>query len=271
MKKLLIVCRKWNKKFKSMVQKILIYIILFLPLNLLSAENINPDSLFRVANELYQEEKYEEAIDTYLQITDNGYESAALYYNIGNAYFRSNKLGKARLFYERALLLNPSDEDIKANLEHVKTFLTDRFEIVPELFYKRWFNSLVYSFSSNVWLIICLVFFGLFLLFASAYIFLPSVRIKKLGFYAGIMMFFLSLISFVFSTKQYYHQKDPGTAIVMEGSLVVKSAPRESGKDLFILHEGAKVWKESEVGEWTEIRVSDGRQGWVRVSAVEEV
>ena len=254
-----------------MIQKILIYILLFLPINLFSADNINADSLFRLGNELYQQEKYEQNIETYLKITDKGYESAPLYYNLGNAYFRSNKLGKARLYYERALLLDPSDEDIRANLEHLESLLTDRFEIVPELFIKRWFNSLVYSFSSNVWLIVCLVFFGVFLLSASAYIFMPSVRIKKLGFYTGIIMFFLSLISFAFSIKQYHHQKDPGTAIVMEGSLVVKSAPRESGKDLFILHEGAKVWKESEVGEWTEIRISDGRQGWVRVSAVEEV
>ncbi len=247
------------------------FIFFFLPLNFLLAEEVDPDSLFFEANELYQEEKYEEAIDTYLKVEESGYESAALYYNTANAFFRSNKLGKARLFYERALLLDPSDEDIRTNLDHVESLLTDRFDIVPELFYKRWYNSLVHSLSSNMWLIISLLFFGLFLISASAYIFLSATVIRKIGFYAGIILFFLSLISFVFSSRQYYHQKNPGTAIVMEGSLVVKSSPRESSKDLFILHEGAKVWKEGEVGEWTEIRVSDGRQGWVRESAVEEV
>ncbi|MFW5645151.1 MAG: tetratricopeptide repeat protein [Bacteroidota bacterium] len=254
-----------------MVQKIFHCIWLFLPLNLFSIDNGNPDSLFSVANELYQEEKYEEAIDTYLKIIQEEYESAALYYNLGNAYFHSNKLGKARLFYERAHLLEPSDEDVKANLEHVQSLLTDRFEAVPELFIKRWLNSLIHSFSSNTWLILCLIFFSLFLISASGYIFLSSLRMKKLGFYSGILLFFLSLISFVFATKQYYHQRDPGSAIVMDGSLVVKSAPRQSGKDLFVLHEGTKVWKENEVGEWTEIRISDGRQGWVRVSSIEEV
>jgi tetratricopeptide (TPR) repeat protein len=254
-----------------MKKRITIYTLVLLTGTYFTAKAANPDSLFNRGNELYQQEKYEEAIEAYLKVDEMGYESPALYYNTGNAYFRSNQLGKSRLFFERALLLDPSDEDIKANLEHVKSLLTDRFDVVPELFYKRWFNSLLRSYGSNTWLIFTLVFFGVFLFSASAYVFSPSIRIKKSGFYSGIIMFLLTLITFIFSSRQYYYQKDPDTAIVMEGSLVVKSAPRESGKDLFILHEGAKVWKENSVGEWTEIRISDGREGWVRLNAIEEI
>lgn len=249
----------------------LLYILLLLPLSTEAREFLNPDSLFSEANTLFQHEKYEEAIQEYLNIIDAGYESAEIYFNTGNAYFRSNKLGKARLFYERALLLDPSDEDIQANLEYTESLLTDRFEEVPELFIKRWYRSLTDSLNSNGWLILSLVFFGIFLIAASAYIFLASLRIKKLGFYGGIVFFALTLLSFIFSSRQYNYQKDPETAIVMEGSLVVKSAPRESGKDLFILHEGTKVWLENYLDEWVEVRITDGRQGWVRISAIEEI
>jgi tetratricopeptide (TPR) repeat protein len=254
-----------------MMKRIFIYILLLLPLSLKAREVTNPDSLFAEANRLYQQEAYEQAIQKYLAIIDDGYESAEIYFNTANAYFRSNKLGKARLFYERALLLDPSDEDIQANLNYTESLLTDRFEEVPELFIKRWFRTLTNSLNSNGWLILSLIFFGAFLFSASAYIFISSLKLKKLGFYGGIVFFLLTLTSFLFSSRQYNFQQDPDTAIVMEGSLVVKSAPRESGKDLFILHEGTKVWLENYLDEWVEVRITDGREGWVRISAIEEI
>ncbi len=231
----------------------------------------NMDSLFVQGNRHYQQEEYEKAIEKYLRIYDAGYESPELYFNTANAYFRSNKLGKARLYYERALLLDPGDEDIQANLDYAKSMLTDRFEVVPELFLKKWYRSLVNSFGSNGWLLISLLFFSFFLVAASAYIFIPGIRVKRTGFFGGIIFFFFTLMSFVFSSRQYHKYEDPETAIVMDGSLVVKSAPRGSGKDLFILHEGAKVWLENTVDSWVEIRITDGRQGWVRISSIEEI
>ncbi|MGC9342890.1 MAG: tetratricopeptide repeat protein [Bacteroidales bacterium] len=253
------------------MKKALIYLLIFLPVQLFAQDLAEPDSVFNRANQLYKEEAYEEAIENYLKIIDAGYESAELYFNTGNAYFRSNKLGKARLFYERAKLLDPGDEDIQTNLEYTESLLTDRFEEVPELFIKRWIKSLINSMNSNGWLIFSLFLFGAFLIAAAAYIFVPSVKIKRLGFFAGIVFFLLTLTTFTLSTRQYHHQKDPETAIVMEGSLVVKSAPRESGKDLFILHEGTKVWLENYLDEWVEVRITDGRMGWVRIAAIEEI
>ncbi|MBE0654241.1 MAG: tetratricopeptide repeat protein [Bacteroidales bacterium] len=229
------------------------------------------DSLFLEANALYQEEKYEESINKYLQIREAGFESAELYFNTANAYFRSNKLGKARLFYERALLLNPADEDILANLSYTESFLSDRFEIVPEMFYKRWYRSVENAYDSDTWLILSLIFFGVFLFAAAAYVFLPRLNLKKAGFYGGVLFFLLTLFSFVFSVRRYHQQSNPGTAIVMDGSVTVKSSPRESGKDLFVLHEGTKVWMENEVDQWTEIRISDGRRGWLRKISLENI
>lgn len=253
------------------MKKVLVYILILLPLAVSGVDKPEADSLFTQANQLYQDEKYEEAIDRYLDILDSGFESAELYFNTGNAYFRSNKLGKARLFYERAKLLDPNDEDIQTNLAYTESLLTDRFEQVPQLFLKRWIKSLLNFLGSNGWLMVSLLFFVLFLVSALFYIFIPSVRVKKAGFFSGIVFFLITVATFLFSNRQYQYQKDPGAAIVMEGSLVVKSAPRESGKDLFILHEGTKVWMESDLGNWMEIRITDGRQGWVRTTAIEEI
>jgi len=229
------------------------------------------DSIFQEANELYKKEKYEEAIENYLKIFDAGYESSELYYNTGNAYFRSNKLGKARLFYERALLLDPSDKEIQKNLSYTTSLLTDKFDVVPELFYKRWAKTIKNSMSSNGWLILSLLFFGLFLLSSGAYIFISAVKLKKLGFYGGLLFFVLTLGTFMLSSAQYKHYSEPGHAIIMKPSLVVKSAPRDSGKDLFILHEGSKVKMGPMVEDWVEIRITDGRTGWVRIASLEEI
>lgn len=249
----------------------MICILSLLPIVLPGQDISKPDSIFSRANQLYQEEAYEEAIENYLWIIDAGYESAELYFNAGNAYFRSNKLGKARLYYERAKLLDPKDGDIQANLEYTESLLTDRFEEVPELFIKRWFRSFINSMNSNGWLIFSLVFFSVFLLAAGAYIFIPSVKVKRLGFFGGVIFFLLTISSFILSTRQYQHQKDPEAAIVMEGSLTVKSAPRESGKDLFVLHEGTKVQLENYLDEWVEVKIADGRKGWVRIASIEEI
>ena len=229
------------------------------------------DSLFQAANNLYSQEKYEEAIDKYLEIRNTGFESPELYFNTGNAFFRSNKLGKARLFYERAALLNPSDKDIQANLKYTESFLTDRFEIIPEMFYIRWYRNLENSFNSDGWLLLSLLFFGIFLVSAAAYIFLPGVKMKKTGFYSGMCFFLLTLFTFIFSVRRYHLQENPNTAVVMDGTVAVKSAPRESGKDLFILHEGTKVWLENDIEEWMEVRISDGRKGWVKKSSLENI
>lgn len=228
-----------------------------------------PDSIFQAANQLYQEGKYEEAVNLYLTIDSMDVEAASLYYNIGNAYFRSNKLGKARLYYERALLLRPFDEDLRSNLKYLESMLADRLDEVPEFFIKRWMRSFVHVIHSNTWAMMSLLSFLIFFLGGLAYIFSKTIRMKKTGFFVSVVFIILSLLFFGLGRKNYNQSVEPGTAIVMEESQLVKSSPRTSGKDLFILHSGTKVWLENSLDSWVEIRISDGRKGWVPVSSVE--
>ncbi len=229
------------------------------------------DTLFNQANKLYQQSEYEKAIGFYSKIDSLGYKSSEVYFNMANSYFRSNKLGKARLYYERALLISPSDEEINANLEFLESMLTDRFDMVPEFFIKTWLRKVILGLHPDKWMIISLILFTLFLIGGLIYIFIKSIAIRRIGILVAIVAFFLSTFSFGLSFISYQKVSEPLTAVIMEGGQVVKSAPRQSGKELFILHLGSKVYIENSIDTWKEIRISDGRKGWVPAESIEGI
>ena len=232
---------------------------------------ITPDSLFERANYLYAEEKYEEAAQTYLDIIKQGYTSYEVLYNLGNSYFRSNKFGKARLFYEKALLLSPGDPSVGNNLALTESLLRDQFDEVPVFFLRTWIISIRKFFTPGTWSVLTISVFSVSFILLVFFLFSKRVNIKKLSFFSGIILFFVSVIfmAFAFASSKYLHNS--GTAIITVPSVIVKSAPRESGKELFIIHEGAKVWLENNSGDWQEIKSSDGRIGWLPSSSIEKI
>jgi len=231
----------------------------------------NNDSLFVLANKLFQEGKYEEAQDMYHEILNAGYYSAEVYFNLGNAYFRSNKYGKARLFYEKALLVSPRDAAIKTNLAYTETLLPDKFETVPVFFLRQWIIDLRKIMSPDNWSLLSLSLFIIAFIMLVIYLFSRRMLLKKTGFYSGSILFILSLISLTFAYSSLKHIRNSGTAILTTPSVIVRSAPRDTGKELFIIHEGAKVWLENSIGEWQEIKLSDGRIGWLPSSVIEKI
>ena len=252
------------------MKKFLYLVLLNIPI-LATAGNGLADSIFTKANRLYQDGRYEEASMLYLGIDSIGLQSAEVYFNAANAFFRSNKLGKARVYYEKALLLDPSDRDIRANLTYLESMLADRFEEVPEFFLRTWIRSFFTLWHSNTWAVISLISFTLFLAGGFLYIFTRKPVIRKTGFYASIFFIFLSIVAFGVSKYNYRMTSEPGTAVIMEGSQVVRSSPRTSGKELFILHLGTKVWLENELDGWYEIRITDGRKGWIPEATLEKI
>lgn len=230
-----------------------------------------PDSLYYKANEKYQEGRFEEAIQLYQSVIDRGYESPVLYYNLGNAFFRSNKLGKSRLYYEKALKLDPQMEDAWVNLALVENLLVDKFEEIPVFFLKRWYKSFIRLLTSNNWALISLISFIFAFMSFSIYLLVRQTGVRKTGFFSGLVFFMISLLTFMFSWQQKNNEILPQNAIVTEYLVNVKSAPRDTGTDLFVLHEGTKVWLEDSAADWMEIRLSDGRKGWLPSSSIEEI
>ncbi|MCU0407522.1 MAG: tetratricopeptide repeat protein [Bacteroidales bacterium] len=211
---------------------------------------------------------YEQSLELWTGIFNSGSRSANLCYNIGNAYFKLNRIPEAILYFERAYLLDPSDEDINYNLQIARTMTVDRFQEIPELFFVRWYNFLSLSLSANAWAVFSLVTFGSLLAFLAIYMFSSAYRLKVASFWIGIAMLILSLSSVALSLRNRSLVYDSRAAIVMTPVLNGKSSPDENGTDLFVLHEGTRVSIEDKVGDWFEIRLSDGNKGWVPSNTV---
>lgn len=219
--------------------------------------------LWSNAHTLYSQEKYTEALQDYLQIEHMGYASEALFYNIGNSYFKLKEVGKSILYYERALKLNPSDEDLINNLSLAKEFALDKIEEVPEFILNTWIKKVNYSLSSDAWSYLALILFAATALLMLNFRFGPSSRLRKISFFAAMLSLLIGFGSGYFSMNQKYNYKHKNTAVVMKLVSTVRSSPDNSGKSLFILHEGTKVELLEELGQWKRVELADGRQGWI--------
>ena len=180
-----------------------------------------------------------------------------------------NNIPGAILFYERAHLRKPADEDINYNLQIARTLVVDRFEEIPELFFVRWYNFLALILSTNTWARISLITFILCLVFLSLYFYSSGYNLKVFGFWLSILLLIISLASFALTFRNKTLVYNSKKAIIFNPVVNGKSSPDDSGTDLFVLHEGTKVSVEDEVGEWLEIRLSDGNKGWIPANTLE--
>lgn len=219
----------------------------------------------------YMRDDYASAIQIYENLLKKG-EAAEVYYNLGNSYYKAGDIAKAILSYERALLLQPGNADIRANLEIARSKTIDKVVPVPEIFFVSWAKSLINSMSIDAWAKLGVVFF--ILLLVSLYLFFFSKQIvwKKTGFIAGLVLLAFVILSNVFASQQKSELTNRNDAIVLSPSVTVRSTPSDSGTSLFILHEGHKVEiKDNSMREWKEIRLEDGKVGWVPAFAIEVI
>jgi tetratricopeptide (TPR) repeat protein len=223
---------------------------------------------FRQGNSQFSSGNFNEALEAWLEIYRTGYSSATLNYNIGNAYFKLNNVPYAILFYERAYLLDPSDEDINYNLAIARTLTVDRFQEIPDLFFVKWYDFISLVLTTNQWAKISISSFILCLLLLSVYLYSSVYRYKVAGFWMAILFLFVSVTTYAFATRNKTLVYDNNSAIITSPVVSGKSSPDISGTDLFVLHEGTKVIIEDEMGEWYEIRLSDGNKGWIPVNSL---
>lgn len=222
------------------------------------------DSLYQVAIKLYEEGQYEAALDSWQEIVESGFESPELYYNMGNAAFRSNSIGYAALYYEKALKLDPSLEDAENNLEFLSRYTSDAFEEVPEFFLRTWKNRAVSALPEKVWSLLALIGFIFTLTFLLLYIFTRGLALKKVSFFASLAGLVFTIFTLSSALSSFREITEPESGIIISPSVIVKSSPSETGTELFILHEGTKVNVKEEVSGWFNIRIIDGREGWIR-------
>ena len=237
-----------------------------------SAQTQYQDSLWNAANTAYVDGRWMDAAADYELIASMGLESAPLYCNTGDAYFKDGNLPKAILYYERALKIDPSYEDAKYNLELLSNTIQDRIVAVPEFVLKAWARKLCYMMDSDALAVLFLVFLALTLGLALLFVLSPSVAGRRTGFFTGIVTLIIAVACLSFSLWQKKEYMTADGAIVMRPVTSVKSSPSsEVSKDLFILHEGTKVKIIDEVGKWKNIELVDGRQGWLPAEDIEVI
>lgn len=222
---------------------------------------------FKKANDYYAQEKYDTAVIIYERIIDGGYESAPLLYNIGNAYYRLRNYPMSILNYEKALKLDPTNDEIKQNLELAKSHNTDKIDALPEFFLTRWWHGIGNMLSANGWAVMSLIFFGILLILVFFYFTARTVLVKKTTFFSSIVMTVLLLCSIVMASQKYTYLNQHNEAIIIKTTVTVKSSPSASGQDLFVLHEGSKIEIVDNSGDWDRIKTADGNIGWLPAEA----
>lgn len=245
-----------------------IFILILVVLQLFAGDDAQ---VIDKANKAYSDGHYADAIELYEQLINNGLESSELYYNLGNSYFKINDLPSAILYYEKAIKLDPADEDVTFNLKVANSMIPDKIEEVPVMFYKRWWNSIYDLFGANTWAklsVICLI---AFLIMLAIYFAGNSYFIKKTFFWFALIFFVFTIFSFSFSFQKYNTSVDTKEAIVFDPTITVKSSPDEGSIDLFVIHEGTKLTIIEHIGDWYEIRIANGSVGWLPVSSIKPI
>lgn len=219
----------------------------------------------------YQKGNYQQAIRDYEEILKNG-ESAEIYFNLGNAYYRTDNITKAVLNYERARLLSPGDDDINFNLQFARSKTIDKITPQSEMFFVTWYKSLVNFTSVDNWAktgILCIV---MALLLVLLYLFGPQLMLRKIGFFGGLAFFVIFLLSNLFAFQQKQALDNRTGAIIISPSVNIKKTPAKNSADQFVLHEGTRVdIIDKGMTDWRCIRVGDGREGWIETKAIEEI
>ena len=253
-----------KKTIKTNKPLAIIVLLLLLPITATAVTKADADSL-------YAAENYQQAAQQYEQLLKKGV-SSDLYYNLGNCYYRMDDITHAVLNYERALLLSPGEKDIRLNLQIARSKTIDKIVPESEMFFVTWYRSLVNLMSVDGWARMALVALVLSVILALAYLFSDRLWLRKLGFFGGFALLALFVLSNLFAYQQQKALVHRSGAIIIRSAVNVKSTPANNGTDLFILHEGTKVTiTDDSMKDWREIRVADGKEGWLPTKDIEVI
>ena len=245
--------------------KKLIFILFFL-INFSGIAQEN--DIFDMANTAYADGNYEQAIELYTEILENGQTSAALHYNLGNAHYKLNHIAPSIYHYEKALQLDPTDEDIRNNLGFAQNMAIDSIEETPVEGFQRLFDTTTSAFGSTGWAWVAIFCMLLFVVFILVYYFSRRTVIKRILFVSGSFFFLLAIASAIIAFMKQDILQENSFAIIFSEEIEVKSEPNLRSEEVFQLHEGAKVRVTEEYQDWIEIELPNGSQGWVQQTEV---
>ncbi|MDN3641617.1 tetratricopeptide repeat protein [Lutimonas halocynthiae] len=230
-----------------------------------------PDSLFASANKLYQQEKYIEALEQYQNIEKLDLESASLYFNMANIYYRTNQVAPAIYYYEKALKLNPNDKDVRFNLGFANNMILDNIEPIPKSLWQKFMDGIILRFTYETWSKIAVALAFLFAFLFLMYHFSYSTGKKRFYFITSILSVIFVTTSLFFAYRNKHHMDTNVEAIIFYPAAEVKNAPTKSSDVYFELHEGTKVLILETLDNWKKIKIADGKMGWIDTAAIKEI
>ena len=258
------VMKKKSNKAKASGFSFVLMILMLMPLSVNAITKQNADDEYAKGN-------YQQAIKDYQEILKTGV-SSEIYYNLGNAYYRTDNITQALLAYERALQLSPGDNDIRFNLQYARSKTIDKITPETEMFFVTWYNSLVNFTSVDRWANTAIISIVMALLLILVFLFAPQMWARKSGFYGSAVFLLLFAFANLFAFQQKHELETKQGAIVIAPTVNVKKTPAASGTDIFVIHEGTRVdITDRGMKQWRGIKLADGREGWLKTSQIEEI
>lgn len=222
------------------------------------------DVYFKEGNDAYADGKYEDAITNYLKIIENNVESGELYFNLGNAYYKMDEIGKSIYYYEKAQKFLEGDEALEQNLKIAQLKIIDKIEPIPRLFVWDWIDGIIKILSIENWGWLSLILFFVMAIIFSSYILFVNRFLYRFS-WLFMILFSISIIIFV---GRIYLFESNEFGIIFEKKIAVMSEPNLGASEVFILHEGTKVKINRELNDWIEISIADGKTGWCKSSSI---
>ena len=243
-----------------MFKKLALFFSLFTVL-LCTAQN---ERLFEQATDAYNDGEYKKAIDFYTDILNNGEHSTAVYFNLGNSYYKLNEIAESIYFYEKALLLSPNDEETKINLSYAQNMTLDAIDALPETSLSKLYKNITGKLTFDQWAYFAVASMLLFVLLYILFYFSSSSSLKRWMFIGSLVALFICIITIVFAFIQQSDFQHLQPAIIFAEESSIKSEPNEKSQQVFVIHAGTKVNVLGQLDEGHKIKLADGKTGWIQ-------
>lgn len=250
------------------MKRVVVYIALFVGVFVQAQSS---EELFSQGNKLYQEGEYSKAIDIYDEIEAKNIESADLYFNIGNCYYKMNKVAPSIYYFEKALKLDPTHSDAAFNLEFAKRMTIDAIEELPKTFIQKISENVIQKLPFDSWALFAVIASFLVAIFFLLYYFSGSSKKKLFYFNMSLLALVMLIITVTFAFSSFNIAKKDRPAIIFAEKAEIKNAPTLKSEDAFELHEGTKVQILDELDGWKKIKIADGKIGWIYEKDIREI
>ncbi len=229
------------------------------------------DALFERGKQQYANQDYQQAIDSWMQIHQEGLHSSELYFNLGNAHYKLNNIGPSIYYYEKALQLDPNDSEVKNNLAFAENARIDAIEPLPKTVFSKWYQAIAGILSYEGWAMVSVGGSILFTVLFLLYYFATGEKRKRILFVSAMLAIVILIVALVLAFSTYGDAQNDRPAIIFSEEVEVKSEPNMGSSSSFLLHEGTKVQILAEEGNWVRIELSDGKDGWMPSSDLKKL